>query len=125
MGSWAVAVVLMLVLIIPITTYVTMLFYYRQPYIGSMYAALQVLVLAGGKLLVGHLETTLDLKGSVGAVDLTNSAVKMSTGGSELTSLGLLGAAVMVFAIAAFFQRDKERMAEVFARLPKRRRRQG
>ena len=107
-----VAAVLLLALVIPISSFLTLLFFRRRPFVGSMYASIQLVSLAFAKLLVGKLDTTLNLDGRLASVDVSDSTLTFSTGGSELTGLCLLGAAVIIFAISAHYQDRRSNYGE-------------
>jgi hypothetical protein len=96
-------VILAVIITIPLYSLLTIYWFQKQPFIGSMWAALQVLVVGGA----GAAAYSLEAKVKIAAV---GAEATLNTGNpGSLTAASMFTAAVFVFGISAILQRDREK----------------
>jgi hypothetical protein len=101
---------LMLFVIAGVTAFGLFSFYWfhQRPFSGSMLAALQLLVLGGAHAALSSLEAKVKIAAVEGSLSVGKG------GCHEVTFVSMLIAAVIVFSISAWLQRDKDK--DVFRR---------
>jgi hypothetical protein len=101
MTTLLVAGAVVLAILIPLSGVLTIILFWWNPFRASMFAALQLVVAAGARVALGQYSAMLTFEADLGFATLRNSTLTLTSGSSELSGYVVLGAALVVYVVAA------------------------